>query len=108
MASESNNKPLKTMKDKLSSLAGFGDTRKGEKGLPPKTHFSIWYFVLAILFFSYLQPLFFSAQRADVQPRQVRGFFCSSPGDGSGAWVLSQPRLAADEMLQGAQFRRAQ
>lgn len=58
MASESNNKPLKTMKDKLSSLAGLGDTRKGEKGLPPKTHFSIWYFVLAILFISYLQPLF--------------------------------------------------
>jgi cell division protease FtsH len=72
MASESNNKPLKTMKDKLSSLAGFGDTRKGEKGLPPKTHFSIWYFVLAILFFSYLQPLFFSAQVDTISYSQFK------------------------------------
>ena len=72
MASESNNKPLKTMKDRLSSLAGFGDTRKGEKGLPPKTHFSIWYFVLAILFFSYLQPLFFSAKVDTISYSQFK------------------------------------
>ena len=74
MASESNNKPLKTLKDRLSSLAGFGDTRKGEKGLPPKTHFSIWYFVLAILFFSYLQPLFFSAQVDTISYSQFKQY----------------------------------
>ena len=74
MASESNNKPLKTIKDRLSSLAGFGDTRKGEKGLPPKTHFSIWYFVLAILFFSYLQPLFFSAQVDTISYSQFKQY----------------------------------
>ena len=60
------------MKDRLSSLAGFGDTRKGEKGLPPKTHFSIWYFVLAILFFSYLQPLFFSAKVDTISYSQFK------------------------------------
>ncbi len=49
-------------KDKLLSLFGIGKPQKDEKGLPPKAHFSIWYFVLAMIFFSYLQPLFFSAK----------------------------------------------
>jgi len=50
------------IKDKLRSLFGFGNSQKDDKGLPPKAHFSIWYFVLAMIFFSYLQPLFFSAK----------------------------------------------
>jgi cell division protease FtsH len=62
MASESNNKPSRITKDKLLSLFGIGKPQKDDKGLPPKAHFSIWYFVLAMIFFSYLQPLFFSAK----------------------------------------------
>ena len=51
MASESNNKPPRMFKDKLLSLFGIGKPQKDEKGLPPKAHFSIWYFVLAMIFF---------------------------------------------------------
>ena len=74
MASESENKPLKTIKDRLFSLAGSSDTRKGGKGLPPKAHFSIWYFVLAILFFSYLQPMLFSSKVETISYSQFKQY----------------------------------
>ena len=60
MSSEEKNKPPENFIDRLLSLFGPGTPRKNENTLPPKAHFSIWYFLLAMLFFSYLQPLIFS------------------------------------------------
>jgi cell division protease FtsH len=45
--------------DRLRSLFGQPGPRKKKDGLPPKTHFSIWYFLMAILLFMYVQQYFF-------------------------------------------------
>jgi cell division protease FtsH len=47
-------------KDKLSSLLGFQAPQRKEKGLPPKAHFSIWYFVIVFLLFTLLQQYLLS------------------------------------------------
>jgi cell division protease FtsH len=51
--------------DKLRSFFGFGDRPKNNNGLPPKKRFSIWYFLMAILFFSYLQQFRFFFKSGD-------------------------------------------
>jgi cell division protease FtsH len=45
-------------KDKLSSFLGFQAPQRKEKGLPPKAHFSIWYFLIVFLLFSLVQTYF--------------------------------------------------
>nr|WP_269434616.1 ATP-dependent zinc metalloprotease FtsH [Desulfosarcina alkanivorans] len=60
MASNSNKDPIANLTDKLRDLFGFGDHPKNKDTLPPKRRFNIWYFLLAVLFFSYLQPFLFS------------------------------------------------
>ena len=65
MASDPKNKAPESLSDKLRSLFGLGNEKK-ENNLPPKAHFSIWYFVLAILFLTYLQPFFFSSAKVET------------------------------------------
>ena len=65
MSSDPKNKAPESLSDKLRSLFGLGNEKK-ENNLPPKAHFSIWYFVLAILFLTYLQPLFFSSAKVET------------------------------------------
>jgi cell division protease FtsH len=48
--------------DKLRSHFGFGDHSKDKSGLPPKTRFSLWYFIVAMIFISYLQHTIFSGK----------------------------------------------
>jgi cell division protease FtsH len=48
--------------DRLRSLLGRQSQQKRKDGLPPKTRFSIWYFLAAILLFMYLQQYFFSSK----------------------------------------------
>jgi len=53
-------RPVDDFKDKLISFFSF-QARPGKKGgLPPKAHFSIWYFVIAFLLFTLLQSYFLS------------------------------------------------
>ncbi|RJQ49062.1 MAG: AAA family ATPase, partial [Desulfobacteraceae bacterium] len=54
--------PMENLKEKFRSLFGLKDSKENKDGLPPKTYFSIWYFLMAILLFSYLQQYFFSAR----------------------------------------------
>jgi cell division protease FtsH len=51
-------KPQENLKDKLSSFFGFQDPQRKKKGLPPKAHFSIWYFLIAFLLFTLVQQYF--------------------------------------------------
>jgi len=53
-------KPEENFKDKLSAFFGFQTLRKKEKGLPPKAHFSIWYFLIVFLLVTLLQQYFLS------------------------------------------------
>ncbi|MCX5805830.1 MAG: ATP-dependent zinc metalloprotease FtsH [Proteobacteria bacterium] len=60
MASSNKKEPLEDLKNKLSSFFGPRDPQKKQTGLPPRTHFSIWYFLLAILLITYFQQYFFA------------------------------------------------
>src|SRR5512139_3014767 len=51
--------PTQDLKEKLRSFFGPQDPKKKD-ALPPRTHFSIWYFLIAFLLFTYLQQSYFS------------------------------------------------
>jgi hypothetical protein len=58
MPSDGKKEPLEDLKDKIRSFFGTQGPQK-KNALPPKAHFSIWYFLMAFLLFSYLQQIFF-------------------------------------------------
>jgi cell division protease FtsH len=62
------------LKDKFRSFFGIQDTRKKKDGLPPKARFSIWYFLVAILLFSYLQQSLFSAKVETISYSQFKQY----------------------------------
>jgi cell division protease FtsH len=72
MPSERKKGPLEEMRDKLRSLFGSGAPQKRKDGLPPKTHFSIWYFLMAFLLFTYLQQTFFSRKVETISYGQFK------------------------------------
>jgi cell division protease FtsH len=74
MSSEEKNKPPENFVDKLRSLFGLGRPQKDENTLPPKAHFSIWYLLLAMLFFSYLQPFIFSVKVETIPYSQFKQY----------------------------------
>jgi len=53
-------KPEENLKDRLSSFFGSQDPERKKKALPPKAHFSIWYFVIVFLLVTLLQQYFLS------------------------------------------------
>ncbi len=72
MASNADKDPFGILTDKLRSLFGSSDHPKNKNALPPKTRFNIWYFLLAALFFSYLQPFLFSEKVETIQYSQFK------------------------------------
>ena len=58
--------------DRLRSSFGGQTGPKKKDGLPPKTRFSIWYFLLAILLFMYLQQYFFSSKVETISYSQFK------------------------------------
>ncbi len=74
MLSEEKNKPPEGLRDKLRSQFGMGKPQKNEDTLPPKAHFSIWYLLLAMLFFSYLQPFIFTAKVETIPYSQFKQY----------------------------------
>jgi cell division protease FtsH len=67
MPSNGNKDPVGNLTDKLRSIFGPKPPRKTENDLPPKVHFSIWYFVMAFLLISALQQYLFS-RRVETIP----------------------------------------
>ena len=60
MPSNGKEERIRDLKDKLRSFFGPQNPEKKKNVLPPKTHFSIWYFLVGLLLFSYLQQQFLS------------------------------------------------
>jgi cell division protease FtsH len=58
--------------DRLRSWFSQQDPRKNKAGLPPKAHFSIWYFLMAILLFMYLQQYFFASKVETIPYSQFK------------------------------------
>jgi cell division protease FtsH len=55
MPSNGKKEPVEILKDKFRSIFSPKDPQKKKDALPPKAHFSIWYFLIAFILFSYLQ-----------------------------------------------------
>jgi len=72
MAFNGNKDPQKNFLDNLRSLLGFQERQKNT--LPPKARFSIWYFMIAIFLFTYLQQYFFSAKVETIPYSQLKHY----------------------------------
>jgi cell division protease FtsH len=72
MASNENKDSQKNFLDNLRSLLGFQERQKNT--LPPKARFSIWYFLIAIFLFTYLQQYFFSAKVETIPYSQFKRY----------------------------------
>ena len=66
MASNDKKDPLINLVDKVRSFLGLGNHPKNQTGMPSKTRFSIWYLIIAMILFSYLQPLLFSSKTETI------------------------------------------
>jgi cell division protease FtsH len=74
MPEENKKTDLNTLKDKFRSLFGPQDPRNKKTGLTPKTHFSIWYFLIVFLLFSLLQQYFLSRQVETIPYSQFKQY----------------------------------
>ena len=64
--------PLEDLKERFRALFASGDTQKKKGALPPKTHFSIWYFLITFLLITYLQQYFFSPKVETIPYSQFK------------------------------------
>ena len=76
MPSNGKKEPEENLRDKIRSFFSPQDSKKRKDGLPPKTHFSIWYFLIAFLLFSYLQQTY-------IRGSEIAEMFA---GDGPRSW----------------------
>jgi cell division protease FtsH len=74
MPSDGKKEPLEDLKDKFRSFFGAQDPQKKKNALPPKAHFSIWYFLMAFLLFTYLQQYFLSGKVETIPYSQFKQF----------------------------------
>jgi cell division protease FtsH len=74
MPSDGNKEQQQNLMDKLRSLLSPRDPQKKKNALPPKAHFSIWYFLLAFLLFSYLQQYFLSGKVETIPYSQFKQY----------------------------------
>jgi cell division protease FtsH len=72
MPSEDKKKPEETLSDKVRSFFGLRDRQGSKSALPPKAHFSIWYFLIALLLIIYLQQYFFSPKVETIPYSQFK------------------------------------
>ena len=72
MPSNENRPPLEDLKEKFRALFTPGSPQKKKDGLPPKTHFSIWYFLITFLLIIYLQQYFFSPKVETIPYSQFK------------------------------------
>ena len=68
MPSNESKRPIEDLKNKLRSFFGPRDPQKKKDALPPKTHFTIWYLLIAFLLFTYLQQYFLSGKKVETIP----------------------------------------
>ncbi len=65
-------KPLEDFKNRFRALFAPGDPQKKKGSLPPKAHFSIWYFLIAVLVITYLQQYYFSPKVETIPYSQFK------------------------------------
>lgn len=70
MATDGKKAPLEELKKRVRTLFTPGHAKKG--ALPPTTHFSIWYFLIAFLLMIYLQQSFLSPKVETIPYSQFK------------------------------------
>ena len=70
MAANGEKEPMQALKEKFRALFTPGSPQNKKDAMPPKTHFSIWYFLITFLIIVYLQQYFLSPQSGNdfLQP----------------------------------------
>ena len=63
---------MEDLKEKFRALFTPGSPQKKKDGLPPKAHFSIWYFLIAFFLITYLQQNFFSPKVETIPYSQFK------------------------------------
>src|SRR5512135_3163038 len=104
MAPNGRKEPTQDLKDKLRSFFGPQDPKKKD-ALAPKTHFSIWYFLIALLLITYLQQSYFS-RKVETIPY---GQFKQALAEGNVSKLTISPEnitgtLTGKEKKPGQQF----
>ncbi len=74
MPSNGKKDSIEDLKNKVRSLFGFRDPQKKKDALPPRTHFSIWYFLIAFLLFTYLQQSYLSRKVETISYGQFKQY----------------------------------
>ena len=74
MPSNGKKEPVEILKDKFRSIFSPKDLQKKKNALPPKAHFSIWYFLMAFLLFTYLQQYFLLGRVETVPYSQFKQY----------------------------------
>jgi cell division protease FtsH len=72
MATNGGKAPLEDLKERFRALFAPRDVQKKKDGLPPKAHFSIWYFLIAFFLITYLQQNFFSPKVETIPYSQFK------------------------------------
>jgi len=75
MTSDGNKNPQKNLMNNLRLFLGLEQRRQNT--LPPKAHFSIWYFLIAIFVFTYLQQYFLSAKVETIPYSQFKQYLAA-------------------------------
>jgi cell division protease FtsH len=73
MAKSGENEPQENLMDRLRALFGFQDPHKKD-ALPPKAHFSIWYFLVVFFAFSLMQQYFFNGKVETIPYGQFKQY----------------------------------
>ena len=73
MPKSGENKPQEDLMDRLRALFGFQNPHN-KNALPAKAHFSIWYFLITLLAFSYMQQYFLSAKVETIPYSQFKQY----------------------------------
>jgi len=74
MPSNGKKESQQDLTDRFRSLFGSQDPQKKKDALPPRAHFSIWYFLLVLLLFSYLQQYFLSRKVETIPYSQFKQY----------------------------------
>jgi cell division protease FtsH len=69
---EEKKEPEETLSNKVRSFFGMRNREGSKSALPPKAHFSIWYFLIAFLLVIYLQQYFFSPKVETISYSQFK------------------------------------
>jgi cell division protease FtsH len=96
-------RPGDNFREKLSSFFGFQDPARKKKALPPKAHFSIWYFLIVFSLLTLLQHYFLSPKVESISYSK----FKQSLAEGQVSKVIIGPE-SINGTLKGGEEKKDQ